>query len=123
MNVEDILGFAQIKAGKFTKAVKPFSVKRAIEETMTIQQYKADSLKINMESEFVGFEVDNKVSSTGKLLNFVITSDEMRLKQVIMNLQSNALKFTRSGGKVKITATYVQSIDNQIKDGKIQKKK
>ena len=57
MNVEDILGFAQIKAGKFTKAVKTFNIKRAIEEIMTIQQYKAESLKIKMESEFKGFDV------------------------------------------------------------------
>ena len=37
MNVEDILGFAQIKAGKFSKNSKPFNVKKAIEDIMSIQ--------------------------------------------------------------------------------------
>ena len=36
MNVEDILGFAQIKAGKFTKNTKLFSVKKAIMDIMSI---------------------------------------------------------------------------------------
>jgi signal transduction histidine kinase len=32
--------------------------------------------------------------------NLMIESDEKRIKQVLMNLQSNALKFTREGGKI-----------------------
>ena len=30
--------------------------------------------------------------------NFLVESDEKRIKQVLMNLQSNALKFTKDGG-------------------------
>lgn len=48
MNVEDILGFAQIRAGKFSKNVKVFDVKKAVDDVMGIQQYKADSLKIDL---------------------------------------------------------------------------
>ena len=32
MNVEDILGYAQIKANKFNKQIKRFSIKKAIED-------------------------------------------------------------------------------------------
>jgi len=39
MNVEDILGFAQLKAGKFKKVEKRFNIKRAIEEIISIQSY------------------------------------------------------------------------------------
>lgn len=31
-----------------------------------------------------------------------------------MNLQSNALKFTKAGGKIKIKATLIKSEDNQF---------
>jgi hypothetical protein len=50
MNVEDILGYAQIKANKFSKVIKPFNIKRAIEDINNIQQYKADSKNITLQS-------------------------------------------------------------------------
>jgi signal transduction histidine kinase len=36
LNVEDILGFAQLKAGKFTKIIKRFNIKRCIEDIISI---------------------------------------------------------------------------------------
>ena len=55
LNVEDILGFAQLKAGKFTKIIKRFSIKRCIEEIISIQFYQAKSKNIDMISEFYNF--------------------------------------------------------------------
>ena len=37
LNVEDILGYAQLKAGKFVKNIKKFNIKRAVEEIISIQ--------------------------------------------------------------------------------------
>ena len=36
LNVEDILGYAQLKAGKFVKNIKKFNIKRAVEEIVSI---------------------------------------------------------------------------------------
>jgi len=36
LNVEDILGYAQLKAGKFVKNIRRFNIKRAIEEIVSI---------------------------------------------------------------------------------------
>ena len=37
LNVEDILGYAQLKAGKFVKDIKMFSIRQAVEEIVSIQ--------------------------------------------------------------------------------------
>ena len=63
-----------------------------------------------MISEFKGFEVIRRFEKLSQI-NYIIESDEMRLKQVIMNLLSNALKFTRRDGQIKITTTLIQSLD------------
>lgn len=39
----------------------------------------------------------------------MILSEEKRLKQVLLNLQSNALKFTKDGGVIRIIVEFIQS--------------
>lgn len=46
--VADILDFAQMKQGKFRKNIQYFDLKLAIEEVISILQYKADQLGINI---------------------------------------------------------------------------
>jgi signal transduction histidine kinase len=104
LNVEDILGFAQLKAGKFSKIVKKFNIKRCIEEIISIQIYQAKSKNIDLSCEFLGFPVKKDLSQ-----NLLIESDEKRIKQVLMNLQSNALKFTKDEGAIKIVCTYIKA--------------
>lgn len=55
---------------------------------MSIQREKAEDKGIELEAEFVNFEDAN---------GLMVFSDCQRLKQVILNLQSNALKFTSQG--------------------------
>ena len=82
LNVEDILGFAQLKAGKFTKTIKKFNIKRCIEDIISIQFYQAKSKDIEISAEFEGFPLKNDK----KEHNLIIDSDEKRIKQVLINL-------------------------------------
>ena len=60
-----------------------------------------------MFSEFYNFPLRKDGANKGQQ-NLLIESDEKRIKQVLMNLQSNALKFTKEGGAIKIVCTYVK---------------
>ena len=92
LNVEDILGFAQLKAGKFVKNIKRFSIKRAIDEIVAIQQYQAESKNIHISTKFFGFPGKAGIKYASHIqmpvndMNLVIESDEKRIKQVLINL-------------------------------------
>ena len=60
LNVEDILGYAQLKACKFRKNIKSFNIKRAIDEIISIQQYQAESKNIKIGTSFHGFPIKDK---------------------------------------------------------------
>ena len=110
LNVEDILGYAQLQAGRFVKVIKKMNVKKMVNEIVSIQQYQAEAKGITMKTVFAGFPAkassrwtrDYYDSIPENELDFNIDCDEKRLKQILINLQSNALKFTREGGIVTI---------------------
>ena len=64
---------------------------------MQIQMDQAEFNQINLKAEFVNFDDI-----------FLISTDEQRFQQVLLNLQSNALKFTGRGGDVTIVCTLRQ---------------
>jgi signal transduction histidine kinase len=78
--VQDLLDYAQIKQGKFRKTSILFNIKDAVEEVMSIQKIKALDNKIKLHSSFEGA--------------CMVMTDKQRVMQVLLCLQSNALKFT-----------------------------
>lgn len=101
--VNDILDLALIKQGKFRKNCCTFSMKEAIEDVIIIQQQKADNLQVSIGYEMVGF-----VDPTGRRPEDTVCTDKLRFKQVLLNFQSNALKFTPRGGRVTIRCSLLR---------------
>lgn len=82
--VNDVLDFSKIEAGKLQINNQPFSPNQLLEDMVTLMSKSAHSKRL----EFV--------FDTGPLPEKLI-GDVFRIKQVLNNLLSNALKFTSSG--------------------------
>jgi PAS domain S-box-containing protein len=93
--LNDILDISKVESGKMTLDPTPFNIEELLRDLAVI-------LSINLGSKPVEiiFDID------AQLPNFLI-GDAMRLKQVLTNLCSNAIKFTEQG-LVKLSIQVIQ---------------
>ena len=92
--INDMLDLVKVQAGKADLSVERFSLAEVIAEVCTGVRTIAENKHIEMTVE------------VAPGLDFV-TLDRQRVKQILYNLLSNALKFTGEGGHVGIEATPV----------------
>lgn len=84
--IEDILDFSKIEAGKVELAEAPFDLVELVEGVIELLAPRAHSKGLDIAS-FVTRDVPACVSG-----------DEARLRQILLNLVGNAVKFTTRGG-------------------------
>jgi two-component system sensor histidine kinase/response regulator len=87
--INDILDFSKIEAGKLELERAPFCLRDIVEDAVDILAERAHSKQLELICDIPG-EFDTRVCGDGQ-----------RLRQVIINLISNAVKFTERG-EVKI---------------------
>jgi len=83
--VNDILDFSKLEARKIELGRNNFNLKKLIDGTVEIFEFKLKEKKLTFIKDY-----DNEISEW-------VIGDSMRLKQVLINLISNAVKFTESG--------------------------
>jgi signal transduction histidine kinase len=84
--VNDILDFSKIEAGKMTIEAVPYNLREVLANTRSVFEQVAKQKGIQL-----SFEKAPDVSE-------YVIGDALRVRQVITNLLSNAMKFTESGG-------------------------
>ena len=89
--INDILDLSKIEAGRMELEPSDFDLPTAIENTLTLVRERAQRRTITL-----GRTVDDRLG--------MIHGDERNVKQVLLNLLSNALKFTPEGGQISVRA-------------------
>ncbi len=85
--INDILDLAKVESGKIDFQPEPVDLRQAIMEAVTIVSGLAAKNSIAITSE-----IDDELK--------VVHLDPVRLKQVLYNYLSNAIKFTNAGGRI-----------------------
>ena len=99
--INDVLDMSKIEAGKLELDSAPLYIESIFSKIckITTEHVEQKNLKLSV------------MLSKESLEQFI--GDELRLSQVVANLMSNAVKFTREGGSVKLTAEVVRKEEKE----------
>ena len=84
--LNDILDLSKIEAGKLEFEAIPFDLREIVNDVVVLHALKAEQAGIYLKSE-----IDERVPEH-------VVGDPTRMRQVLVNLISNAMKFTNEGG-------------------------
>nr|WP_279629646.1 PAS domain S-box protein [Flavobacterium limicola] len=100
--INDILDLAKVDAGKMTFEKTPFKMKSSIAAMLHLFETKIQEKNLRLIQEY-----DNKIPK-------ILIGDPVRLHQIILNLVSNAVKFTTKG-KITVSVDLLhEDTDNVI---------
>jgi len=98
--INDILDMSRIESGRLTLRKEEFSFSGMLEQITTMVQSQCRDKGLSFECSIVGQVADSYIG------------DDMKLKQVIINILSNAIKFTDAPGQVTLTIERTAKFDN-----------
>ncbi|GHV26380.1 hypothetical protein AGMMS4952_06300 [Spirochaetia bacterium] len=105
--LNDVLDMSKIESGKFTLVHEPFALSAAMEEVAVIISRRCEEKHITFEPDFV-------LPSNSQRLSGIVMGDKLRLKQVLINLLGNAVKFTPENGTIRFLAETRMTGEKQV---------
>jgi signal transduction histidine kinase/DNA-binding response OmpR family regulator len=84
--INDVLDLSKMEAGKFELREEPTSLHEIVDQTLTMFRQTAEAKGIYLRAEYEG------------RAELPLLVDPVRLRQVLINLVGNAIKYTDSGG-------------------------
>ncbi|HEY2658868.1 MAG TPA: ATP-binding protein [Caulobacteraceae bacterium] len=100
--VNDILDFSKLEANQVELDPQPFEPVRIIEETIDL---------VRLQAQLKGLAIVSRVDAP---LPPWVLADSSRLRQVLLNLLTNAIKFTERGG-VSVAISYLTNGEGALK--------
>ncbi|WP_043710696.1 response regulator [Corallococcus macrosporus] len=86
--LNDVLDFSKIEAGRFEAELRPFDLRQCVESVLDLMAVRASEKGLDL-----GCDMAPELPQ-------MLVGDASRLRQVLLNLVGNALKFTEHGGAV-----------------------
>ncbi len=100
--INDILDFSKIEAGKLELEEKTFRLKDIVDSMMNMIAFKAKE-----QQQHIIVKIDKDVPTH-------VIGDPLRIGQVLINLATNAVKFTPEGGSIEIHISLKESSDTKV---------
>ena len=89
--IEDVLGFAQVEAGRLSFTLQPVVLRDALLSIEPIIAHEAHKKGLHL-----------RISETNP--GVIARADPNKLRQILLNLTTNAIKFTPEGGSISVAA-------------------
>ena len=102
--INNILDFSKIESGKFQLIINDFNIRTLLEDTVEMMASQAHSNGLEL------------ILNIPPELNNVVQGDAERLRQVLINLLGNAIKFTQHG-EVQLKINYVDNNSSRSSSG------
>ncbi|WLT40364.1 ATP-binding protein (plasmid) [Synechocystis sp. B12] len=100
--INDILDFSKIESGQFKLEIHPFEIQQCVEECLDLVAPQAFAKKLDLV-----YQIEPQVP-------MAILGDLTRVRQVLVNILANAVKFTTSGSiQVRVSATVANQQQNK----------
>ena len=100
--INEVLDISKIDSGKTVIEEELCSIHSIIENVCQILQHEIDQKKIKIDLDYSMLDED------------VLSCDKIRLNQILLNLVSNAVKYSYEGGKVSISVIQLSTDDESV---------
>lgn len=88
--INDVLDMSKIENGKFTINKEPVCLSDFMHDFISIIQPQVKAKHLDLDLSILGIEDE------------IVITDSLRLHQIMQNIMSNAIKFTRENGKISL---------------------
>lgn len=102
MLINDVLDMSRIESNRMSVNTEPFELYQFLNTFVSVVYPQANEKGLEFTEKTIGFSEHT-----------TYLGDSLRLNQILLNLVSNAIKFTPSGGKVSLEVTHLPSRGNR----------
>lgn len=96
--INEVLEIARIESGHILLSLEPVQVRETVEEVFSLLTPMASGLRVELRG------------GDDPQLEAHVLADRQRLKQALLNLCANAIKYNRLGGSIRVTCEAVRDI-------------